>query len=120
MVSLEFVNPDSGASVLPTLSCGMHRLTPGGRTTAVRRTGNTIFVVYKGSGRSVVDGTRMDWSAGDMFVVPSWSTVDHEADETADLFTLGDAPVLRALNLYREQAVADPQQVERIFSGGQG
>lgn len=119
MVSLEFVNPVSGASVMPTLSCGMHRLTPGAATDPVRRTGNTIFVVYRGAGRSVVEGTVMEWSAGDMFVVPSWAAVEHEAEQPADLFSLGDAPVLRALGLYREQPLARAQQVQRVFSAGE-
>ncbi|MFC4108241.1 cupin domain-containing protein [Micromonospora zhanjiangensis] len=115
MVSLEFVNPNTGASVLPTLSCGMHRLRPDRRTEAVRRTGNTIFVAYRGSGSSVIDGVRFDWSPGDVFVAPSWSAVEHLAAEPADLFSLGDAPVLRALNLYREQALDGPQDVRRVF-----
>ena len=115
MVSLEFVNPHSGASVMPTLSCGMHRLKPGSRTMPIRRTGNTIFVAYQGSGTTVVDGIEMEWSADDMFVVPSWAAVEHEAHETADLFSLGDAPVLRALGLYREEPLSQPQDVLRKF-----
>ncbi|MGW3612241.1 cupin domain-containing protein [Micromonospora sp. NPDC005163] len=116
MVSLEFANPRTGASVLPTLSCGMHRLAAGRRTAPIRHTGNTIYVVYRGSGSTVVDGVRLDWSAGDMFVAPSWAAVEHLAHEGADIFTLGDAPVLRALGLYREQVLADPQRVDRVFT----
>lgn len=116
MVSLEFVNPHTGASVMPTLSCGMRRLSPERRTGAVRRTGNTIFVVYRGSGCTVVDGVQLDWSPGDMFVAPSWAAVEHLAHEPADLFTLGDAPVLRALGLYREQVLEGPQRVHSVFT----
>jgi gentisate 1,2-dioxygenase len=115
MVSLEFINPQTGASALPTLSCSMHRLTAGGRTEPVRRTGNTIFVVFEGSGASVVDGQRMEWSAGDMFVVPSWSAVEHHTVSGADLFSLGDAPVLRALGLYREERLPAAQTVHSTF-----
>ncbi|GIH15345.1 cupin domain-containing protein [Rugosimonospora africana] len=118
MVSLEFVNPQTGASVLPTLSCAMHRLAAGGATAPVRRTGNTVVVVFRGSGASVVDGVRMEWSDGDMFVVPSWSAVEHASAIGADLFTLGDAPVLRALGLYREQRLPAPQQVRGTFPHG--
>lgn len=115
MVSLEFTNPTNGASVLPTLSCGMHRLPAGGSSDPIRRTGNTVFVVYRGSGHSVIDGTRFDWEAGDMFVVPSWSTVEHRSDPGADLFSLGDAPVLRAIGIYREETLAAPQEVRATF-----
>ncbi|MBV9383430.1 MAG: cupin domain-containing protein [Streptosporangiaceae bacterium] len=105
MASLEFVNPQTGASVLPTLSCSMHRIAPGGATAPVRRTGNAIFVVFRGAGRSVVGGQPMDWSEGDMFVVPSWAAAGHSSRSGADLFELADTPVLRALGIYREEVL---------------
>lgn len=114
-VSLEFVNPETGASVLPTLACAMHRLSAGRATEPIRRTGNMVFVVFRGSGASVVDGQRMEWSEGDMFVVPSWMALEHCSDTGADLFSLGDAPVLRALGIYREQRLAEAQPVLRTF-----
>jgi gentisate 1,2-dioxygenase len=116
VVSLEFVNPATGASVLPTLSCGMHRLAPGASSRPVRRTGNTVFVVHRGSGHSVIDGTRFDWGPGDMFVVPSWAPVEHHVDGGADLFSLGDAPVLRALGIYREATLETFQEVRSTFA----
>ena len=103
MVSVEFVNPQTGASVLPTLSCSMHRLIPGRATRPVRKTGNSIFVAFRGAGHSTVDGTRLDWAEGDMFVIPSWATAHHHSPVGGDLFELSDTPVLRALGLYREE-----------------
>ena len=105
VVSTEFANPVTGGSVLPTLACSMHRLTAGGPGPAVRRTGNSIFVVFHGAGGSVAGGTRLDWAQGDMFVIPSWVPAAHWTETGADLFELSDAPVLRALGLYREEAV---------------
>lgn len=105
MVSTEFANPATGASVLPTLSCSMHRLAPQLRTPARRRTGNSIIVVFRGSGASTVGASRLDWDEGDMFVVPSWAPAAHWSDTGADLFELSDAPVLRALGLYREETL---------------
>lgn len=115
-VSVEYVNPRSGASVLPTLACGMQRVFAGRTTSGVRRTGNWTFVVRGGAGHSIIDGTRFDWVAGDMFVVPSWVAVEHHAHQQADLFTLSDSPVLRALGLYREQSLDTPQQVTGTFT----
>ncbi|WP_049578756.1 cupin domain-containing protein [Streptomyces sp. SBT349] len=115
LVSVEFTNPHSGASVLPTLSCGMHRVLPGGSSAPVRRSGNTVFVVFRGEGSSVIDGRRFAWEAGDMFVVPSWSAAEHASAAGADLFSLGDAPVLRALGIYREETLPGPQEVTGVF-----
>ena len=114
-VAVEYINPRSGASVLPTLACGMRRVVGGRSTLPRRQSGNQVLVVYRGTGHSVIDGQRFDWGPGDMFVVPSWSAVEHHAEQTADLFTLSDTPVLRALGIYREQALATPQSVVSTF-----
>ncbi len=115
MVSLEFTNPHSGASVLPTLSCGMHRLRPEGTSATTRRSGNRVYVVFRGEGHSVIEGRRFDWTAGDMFVVPSWAAERHTSAGGADLFSLGDDPVLRALGIYREETLSQPQPITDVF-----
>ncbi|PRX95774.1 cupin domain-containing protein [Allonocardiopsis opalescens] len=116
MVSAEFTNPRSGASVLPTLACTAHRLVPGAASPPVRRSGNTVYVVFRGSGSSVIAGRRFDWTSGDMFVVPSWAAAEHRAEGgQADLFSLSDTPVLRALGIYREETLAVPQEVTGVF-----
>jgi gentisate 1,2-dioxygenase len=96
VVSTEFANPGTGGSVLPTLACSMHRLAAGGRTPTVRRTGNSIFVVFRGEGGSTAGGSRLAWAGGDMFVVPSWVPAAHWSRAGADLFELSDAPVCGA------------------------
>jgi gentisate 1,2-dioxygenase len=93
----------------------MHRLLPGHRTDPVRRTGNAIFVALSGAGQSIIDGVRLDWSEGDMFVVPSWAAAEHRSAGGADLFALADTPVLRALGIYREQTLPGPQHVFRTL-----
>ena len=51
-----------------------------------------------------------------MFVAPSWSAVEHFAPDQADLFVLTDAPVLRALGIYREQVLPARQEITSVFS----
>jgi gentisate 1,2-dioxygenase len=114
-VSIEFTNPETGSSALPTLACGMHRIAAGHATLPVRRTGNAVYVVFRGEGHSVMDGRRFDWRTGDMFVAPSWVPVEHHAATQADLFSIGDGPVLRALGIYREENLAAPQPVTATF-----
>jgi gentisate 1,2-dioxygenase len=116
LIALEYVNPTTGASVLPTLGCAVHRIRAGARTPAVRRTGNAVYVAFRGSGSSVIDGQRFDWGPGDMFVVPSWAAVEHAAEERADLFLLTDSPVLRALGIYREETLPDAQSITGVFT----
>jgi gentisate 1,2-dioxygenase len=110
------VNPSNGTSVMPTLGCEMHRLVPDQRTPAKRRVGSAVHVVFSGSGHSVIGGERFDWGRGDVFVVPSWTAVEHEAAEPTDLFAVTDRPVVEALHLYREETLEQPQEVVRTFA----
>jgi gentisate 1,2-dioxygenase len=52
-----------------------------------------------------------------VFVTPSWSSVDHEAEERADLFAISDRPLLRMLHVYRQEVLPDPQEITAKFTG---
>jgi gentisate 1,2-dioxygenase len=115
LVTMEYRNPLTGGPVVPTFTCAMSRLSPHSRTRTRRKTGSSVLVVFRGSGRTVVDGTAFDWSPGDVFVTPSWSAVDHEAYEPSDLFSISDRPVLLAFQLYREVTLEEQQPLEDTF-----
>jgi gentisate 1,2-dioxygenase len=102
-VSVRYADPATGRDIMPTLRAEVHRVLAGHRTQTVRTVGSGIWVVYRGSGATVIDGRRFRWTMGDMFVTPSWAAVDHEADGDADLFLLSDGPVLEALGLARAE-----------------
>jgi gentisate 1,2-dioxygenase len=119
LLRVEYVNPDNGASVLPTMACALHRVRAGRHTLPVRRAGNAVYVVYTGHGWSVIDGQRFEWGPGDMFVVPSWVAVEHScetSDQDANLFVVSDEPVLRALGIARTEVLDGPQMVTGTFT----
>jgi len=115
MVTVEYRNPLSGKPAVPTFSCEMSRLYPGGRTRPRRETGSSIYVVFRGAGRSVVNGVAFDWGSGDVFVTPSWAAVDHEAFEVSDIFSISDRPVLKAMHLYKEAELSESQEIDSVF-----
>lgn len=45
----------------------------------------------------------VDWQPRDIFVVPSWKPVVHEAADEAVLLSFSDRPVQEALQLFREE-----------------
>ena len=100
---VRYADPATGRDIMPTVRAEMHRVLAGHRTASVRTAGSGIWVVYRGSGATVIDGRPFRWTAGDMFVTPSWAAVDHEAADDADLFLLSDAPALAALGLARTE-----------------
>jgi gentisate 1,2-dioxygenase len=113
--TVEYLNPLTGGPVVATFTCEMMRLYPEGRTASRRKTGSSVYVVFRGSGQSIINGVQFDWSAGDVFVSPSWAAVDHCASECADLFVISDKPVLKALHVYRETTEATAQEVHEVF-----
>jgi gentisate 1,2-dioxygenase len=107
-VVLEYTNRRTGGPVMPTIACHMQLLRPGERTRAHRRVCRTNYHVVEGAGYSIVGDRRLDWEDKDVFTVPAWTFCEHvnSADRPAFLFCFSDAPVMRALSLYREEVRA--------------
>jgi gentisate 1,2-dioxygenase len=107
-ITLEYTNRATGGSVMPTIACYMQLLRPGERTHASRRVCCTNFHVVEGTGYSMVGGQRLDWEDKDVFTVPTWTFCEHvnSGDRAAFLFSFSDAPVMKALSLYREETRA--------------
>jgi gentisate 1,2-dioxygenase len=105
-IALEYSNRRTGGPVMPTIACHMQLLRPGEKTRARRRVCCTNYHVVEGAGYSVVADQRLDWDDKDVFTVPTWTFCEHvnSGDRPAFLFGFSDAPVMRALSLYREEA----------------
>ncbi|MEZ5761379.1 MAG: cupin domain-containing protein [Paracoccaceae bacterium] len=109
-ILMEYVNPVTNGPVMQTLGASMQMLRPGEKTKAHRHTGSYLYHVAKGSGHSIINGQRFDWSEHDIFCVPSWAWHEHanaSDNDDAVLFCLNDLPVMRAMGLYREQAFGE-------------
>lgn len=109
-VIMQYVNPATGGSVMPTLAAYIQLLRPNQHTKAHRQTGSYVYTVAKGQGYSVIDGKQLAWRERDIFVVPSWAAHEHvnsSGGEDAVLFSFTDQPVMKSLGLYREQPFED-------------
>lgn len=99
---LRYANPVNGDWAIATIATWMQLLPKGFQTQNYRSTDGTVFVVAEGAGRSIVGGATIEWRKGDIFVVPSWSSVSHAASEDAVLFGASDRVVQEKLGLWRE------------------
>lgn len=104
-IILEYTNPLTGGPVMPTIGCFIQMLRPGEHTQAHRQVCCTNYHVVEGSGYSIVGNQRLDWGDKDIFTVPTWTFHEHvnTSDKPAFLFSFTDMPVMKALDLYREQ-----------------
>jgi gentisate 1,2-dioxygenase len=100
---MRYINPNNGKYAMATMATFMQLLPKGFATAAYRSTDATVFVPIEGRGRSLIgDDFIVEWSRRDIFVVPSWHRVQHEADEDSVLFSFSDRPAQEALYLFRE------------------
>ena len=100
---LRYVNPASGDFAMPTIGAFIQLLPKGFSTRPYRSTDGTVFVAVEGSGETRIGDQVLRWQPHDIFVVPSWATVSHHAENDAVLFSYSDRPVQEKLGLFREQ-----------------
>lgn len=106
--ALEYRNPATGGPALPTLGLALQWLRPSVHGKAHRHTGSVLYYVVRGEGATIIDGVRHDWATGDFLALPPWAWHEHlnrSAREQAIVFQINDLPAMRALCLYREEAL---------------
>ena len=103
-IKMQYSNPATGGSPMPTIGAFLQLLPAGFRGSAYRSTDATVYCAAEGAGTSRIGGTAFEWRKNDVFVVPSWCPVSHQAIGEAVLFSFSDRPVHKALGLWREEA----------------
>jgi gentisate 1,2-dioxygenase len=99
---VRYANPATGGWVMPTMGAQL-ALLPGGFTgERYRATDGTIFVCVEGEGATRIGEEEFAWSAGDVFVAPSWQYYSHAAGPESVLFSISDRPAQEALGIWRE------------------
>ena len=101
-LKLRYTNPVTGQFAMPTVGTFVQLLPKGFKSSRYRSTDATVFAPIEGRGRSRIGDQIFEWGPRDIFVVPSWHWVTHEADEEAVLFSFSDRPVQQKLDLFRE------------------
>ncbi|WP_298271134.1 gentisate 1,2-dioxygenase [uncultured Bradyrhizobium sp.] len=101
-LKLKFSNPETGDFAMPTIGTFIQLLPKGFKTARYRSTDATVFAAIEGKGRTRVGDQTFEWGPRDLFVVPSWRWVTHEADADSVLFSFSDRPVQQKLDLFRE------------------
>ena len=100
---MRYINPATGGPATLTMEAGLQWLPAGFAGAPYRSTDGAVFCVAEGRGRVFVDDRVIDWTAGDVFVVPGWHPYRLEADADAVLFRTSDKPVQDAVGLWREE-----------------
>src|SRR2546426_1063848 len=67
---LEYIDPESGSSLRPTVACYLQLLRPRAQTRAHRETSCAVYRVVQGRGVTTVDDQTFEWEPGGFFVGP--------------------------------------------------
>ena len=117
-VTLDFVNPATGAPVFPTLGYAAQLLRPGEATRWKRETANAFYIVLDGAGTTEIAGRSFDWQQNDIFVIPNFLWRRHINRGTGDavLYLCSDRPLFEKIGQYRAQGRTPEGEVVQLVS----
>ncbi len=107
-VAIEYRSPVDGGPAMPTIGCHVQMLRPGEETKPLRRTETVIYHVVEGEGAIALGAEAAEtitWEERDCFIVPPWEwrQFSNTSKNPAYLFSVTDAPAIRALGFYKEE-----------------
>jgi gentisate 1,2-dioxygenase len=101
---LDFVNPETGSDVLPTMGFTAMMLAAGGRDEPPLRSSSAAYHVIKGRGRAWIDGDSFAFGPKDTFSAPVFARLTFEAEEETFMVRIHDRPLQDKLGYYEERA----------------
>jgi len=104
IAELDYINPETGEDVLPTMGFTAMMLAAGQVDEPPLRSCSSAFHVVKGRGVTTIDGARFEWGPKDTFSAPVFADIRHEAGEEAFLVRVHDRPLQDRLGYYEERA----------------
>ena len=103
VAEVDYVNPENGESVLPTMGfTGMYLPEGNVPMTSVTSTSKAFHVV-KGQGKTNINGESFSWGPKDTFTAPVFSDIDHLVSKDAFLICIHDKPLQEKLGYYEER-----------------
>jgi gentisate 1,2-dioxygenase len=105
-----------GPATSPALLTSFIRIAPGASVDTAPVATSELYHVISGSGVSIVNGRKLEWGAGDFFVLPANSTTVHRATTDTTMYWVTDEPLLRHLGVAPTHAKFEPTRfpAERV------
>lgn len=103
IAELDYVNPETGEDVLPTMGFTAMLIPAGKADTPPLRSSSAAFHVISGTGRARIDGEVHRFGPKDTFSAPPFAEIDIEADQDAYIIRVHDRPLQDKLRYYEER-----------------
>ena len=104
LIRIDYVDPETGASLFPSIGFGAIMIRPGETIILPKRTTSCIFHAVEGAGSlKVDDGEILKWADKDTLSAPGYSEItlsNASSDAPAFIITADEAPLHRYLGIY--------------------
>src|SRR5699024_1418309 len=116
--AISLINEDTGEGygVSPTINAVVQVLAPNEHNNPHKHSNLAIFIVFEGEGYSIIDGEKLEWETGDVFLSPPW--LSHEHCNTSHTgsgvwYTIQDVPTVASMGSWflEEPVGTEPQHV---------
>src|SRR5437870_5651285 len=91
-----------GDGLAYTIAVSICVLKPGESAKPIRHNASLVDFCIRGSGRTIIDGQRIDYKQYDLWTTPPWSVFQHfnDTDELQVRLSYSNSPLLEKLNVY--------------------
>ena len=102
---LDYINPETGQSCLPTMGFTAMLLRPGVAVRPPLRSASAVYHVVGGHGSTTINGATHTWGPKDSFSAPVFAAIEHKAagDAPAFVIRIHDTPLQEKLGYYEER-----------------
>lgn len=101
---LDYVNPETGADILPTMGFTAMRIAAGATDNPPLRSSSAAFHVIRGCGTAMINGERIAFGPKDTFTAPVFSDITLTAEDDTYIVRIHDRPLQDKLGYYEERA----------------
>lgn len=103
IAELDYINPETGEDILPTLGFTAMMFGAGQSQHPPLRSSSCAFHVIRGRGRTEIDGQMIEWGPKDTFTAPVFAAISHQAESEAFVIRIHDRPLQDKLGYYEER-----------------
>ncbi|MEM1146170.1 MAG: cupin domain-containing protein [Pseudomonadota bacterium] len=100
---LEYINPETGQSPLPTIGFTATYLPAGKCHAPPLRSCSSAIHIISGHGETRINGETFAWGPKDTFSIPVFAELEHQASADACFIRVHDRPLQETLKYYEER-----------------
>ena len=100
---VDYVNPENGKDVLPTMGFTAILILKSKSLKPTKNSTSSVFHIVKGKGKSKINDQVINWKNKDTFSAPVFSKIEHFAEDDSYIIKIHDKPLQEKIGYYEER-----------------